>query len=340
MASPFQHGSSGYQEPTSPTPANAQSLRGRFPSSYNQVVSGHGATSNFYTHPSRTSILNPAGDLNLGDSNSFESYSRADNIDIERSADDRTLSREWRGAMPSFSRAFKVLVATESAAKQTPHNDDEFFVPSYLLGSTYVQKLEEAHRSKVQARESTRTSSNGISQNPTTFQPHHNLLPPGSHRGMSHTVVERPPPFEEEETLAPLPSKWNKDDQYTGIEIERDGLSVKYTAAKSLFDREQEACAVRADHHMPPQCGIYYYEVTILGAKPEEYVLMHLDVPGLDTNYETVQLLESDFRPSNRFYRDPSAGNRKPGATMVTMVDVLRDKTPGDTTVRHTTQAM
>lgn len=192
---------------------------------------------------------------------------------MDPSTDDSKMSRERRGTMPSFSRAFNMLMASEAAQKHVQHHNDDFFVPSYLSGSTYVQKLEEEHRSKLQAQESNRTSSNGGSANLTTFNPHQNLLPPGAHRGMTHTVIERPPPFEEEDSLPPLPSKWNKDDQWSGIEIQADGLSVKYTAPKSLFEREQEACAVRANHYMPAQCGIYYYEVTILAAKPDEYVL-------------------------------------------------------------------
>ena len=240
--------------------------------------------------------------------------------------------------MPSFSRAFKMLVATEAATKQAPHNDDDFFVPSYLEGSTYVQKLEEAHRSKLQARESNRTSSNGLTQNLTTFKPHQNLLPPGSHRGLTHTIVERPPPFEEENTLAPLPTKWNKNDQGNGIEIQPDGLSVRFTGARNYSERDQDACAVRADHHMPAQCGIYYYEVTVLGAKPEEYVLIHQpNILKVETNKRVVQLLVLDFLLNQRPLRGPLAGNRIHGATTETMVAVLRDRTVGDTMDRLTT---
>ncbi|KAH8699560.1 concanavalin A-like lectin/glucanase domain-containing protein [Ilyonectria robusta] len=163
------------------------------------------------------------------------------------------------------------MLMTADPADGSAQNDEEiFFIPSYLAGSTYVQKLEEAHRSKLQARESTRTSASGLSPSLTTFNPNQHPLPPGSHRGMSHTVIERPPVFEEDESLAPLPSKWNKDDQWGGIEIQPDGLSIKYVGPKNQHDRDHEACAVRADHYMPLQCGVYYYEVQILSAKRDD----------------------------------------------------------------------
>ncbi|KAM0420815.1 hypothetical protein ACHAPT_011345 [Fusarium lateritium] len=182
-----------------------------------------------------------------------------DNTDTE------TTSRVWRGALPSFSRAFNMLRASEAADGSFQNDEDAFFVPSYLEASTYVQKLRESHRSKLQARDSNRTSTNGYAQNLTTFNAQH-YLPPGSHRGMSHTVIERPPVFDEDDSLAPLPSRWNKDDQWGGIEIQADGLSIKYVGPKNQHDRDHEACAARADHYMPAQCGVYYFEVQIMAA--------------------------------------------------------------------------
>ncbi|KAI5467107.1 concanavalin A-like lectin/glucanase domain-containing protein [Mariannaea sp. PMI_226] len=163
------------------------------------------------------------------------------------------------------------MLMTSEAADGAMQNDDEaFFVPSYLEGSTYVQKLEEAHRSKLQARESTRSSANGLGHNLTTFNPRQQPLPPGSHRGLSHTVIERSPLNNDDDSLTPLPSRWSKDDQWGGIETQTDGLSVKYVGPKNHNDREHEACAIRADHYMPPQCGVYYFEVEILSARRED----------------------------------------------------------------------
>lgn len=147
---------------------------------------------------------------------------------------------------------------------------DRFFVPSYLASSNYVQKLEEAHKLKANSsRDPKHSTTDGSSSNGTGFSAAN--LPPGSHRGLSHTVVERPP-FDDDDALAPLPTRWNKSDMWGGLDLQPDGLGVKYLGPKGYHERDHEACAVRANHHMPPQCGIYYYEVHILAGKRDEYV--------------------------------------------------------------------
>ncbi|KAM5369583.1 hypothetical protein ACJZ2D_008942 [Fusarium nematophilum] len=264
MASPVQHASSSSALPESASPSVApspSSRNARFSPSFNSTVDN---IPNFYSHPARTSIFNASGDL------AISGLGLVDPGNME-GVGTETTNRAWRGGLPSFSRAFNMLMAAEAADAAFQNEDEGFFVPSYLEGSTYVQKLEEAHRSKLQARgDSNRTSANGFTQNLTTFNLHQHPLPPGSHRGMSHTVIERPPALEEDDTLAPLPSKWNKDDQWGGIEIQPDGMSIKYVGPKNQHDRDHEACAVRADHYMPAQCGVYYYEVQILSAKRDD----------------------------------------------------------------------
>lgn len=120
----------------------------------------------------------------------------------------------------------------------------------------------------TKSRDPKQSTTNGSSN--TTFAPA--ALPPGSHRGLAHNVVERPS-ADEDDGLAPLPTAWNENDMWQGIDVLSGGLDVKFTGPKPYHEREHEACAVRANHHMPPQCGIYYYEVQILGGKKDEYVL-------------------------------------------------------------------
>lgn len=114
---------------------------------------------------------------------------------------------------------------------------------------------------------------------------------PGSHRGLSYDVVEKGSGSgsgsglglglggsssglaDDEEPIAPLPSRWDKDDKASSLDVLSDGLDVKFAGSRSGNDHgqhAQEAGSVRADHYMPPQCGIYYYEVTILSKKREE----------------------------------------------------------------------
>ncbi|KAF4448743.1 hypothetical protein F53441_7891 [Fusarium austroafricanum] len=261
MASPLHQASSSSVLPESASPSIAPSPSTRhahFSPPHNSSIIN---LPNFYTHPARTSIFSASGGLNIPGSES------TNNINMETIGTETGVHTRRTG-LPSFSRAFNMLVESGAVDNSFKNEDENFFVPTYLENSTYVQKLHDAHKAKVQARDSTRASANGLMQHSASFNSH--PLPPGSHRGMSHTVIERPPAFEEDDDLAPLPTKWNKDDQWGGIEIQPDGHGVKYVGPKNQHDRDHEACAVRADHYMPPQCGIYYFEVQIMAAKRDD----------------------------------------------------------------------
>jgi hypothetical protein len=149
---------------------------------------------------------------------------------------------------------------------------EQFFIPSYLKGSKYVQKLEEAHKAKIQSHKdgpSAQSSQPGsLSTSTSSINLHTKMAP--SHRGMTYDLIEKAPPVEDD-VLPPLPSRWNASDRSAGLEVLSDGQEVKFTGVKSASERDHEACAIRADHPMPPQCGIYYYEVTIISRKREEY---------------------------------------------------------------------
>lgn len=182
-------------------------------------------------------------------------------------------STSWsRGAqLPSFSSAFGSLMNGHPYGGGAAAADF-FFIPSYLKGSKYVQKLEEAHRAKVVARReglSAPSSQPGsLSTSASSVNLHAKLAP--SHRGMTYDLIEKAPPLEDE-MLAPLPTSWNIHDKQVGLEVMSDGLEVKFTGPKPDRERDHEACAIRADHPMPPQCGLYYFEVTIISRKREEY---------------------------------------------------------------------
>ena len=142
-----------------------------------------------------------------------------------------------------------------------------FFKPSYLRDSKYMERLEAAHKAKMAIQ---REASSAHSSNPGSLSTSsssvslHKMAP--SHRGMTYEIIEREPPTEDD-GLAPLPSKWAEVDKYGGLEIAPDGLDVKYVGLSKLHDHE--AAAARADHPMPPQCGIYYFEVTIISKGKE-----------------------------------------------------------------------
>lgn len=144
----------------------------------------------------------------------------------------------------------------------TPH----FFIPSYLKGSRHAERLEEAHRARLAAQRDaqSRHSSNAGSLSTSSSSVNlHKMVP--SHRGMTHDIIERAPVYVEE-TVAPLPTKWNEADKFTGLEILADGTEVRFSGQSKTHD---EAAAVRADHQMPRQCGIYYFEVTVVSKGKE-----------------------------------------------------------------------
>ena len=86
---------------------------------------------------------------------------------------------------------------------------------------------------------------------------------------MTYEIIEREAPSEDD-NLLPLPSRWSDTDKYSGLDLTNGGLEARYTGA--VNKHEHEAATVRADNPMPPQCGIYYFEITILSKPKEGYV--------------------------------------------------------------------
>jgi len=83
---------------------------------------------------------------------------------------------------------------------------------------------------------------------------------------MTHEIVERTlVPIDDQ--LSPLPSRWSHTDKCGGLEIlGSDGLEIKFAGTPKPQD---DAAAIKSDHPMPRECGIYYFEVTILGKGKE-----------------------------------------------------------------------
>lgn len=144
--------------------------------------------------------------------------------------------------------------------------------PSYLRNSQYICRLDAARRAKAAAlREASASATASVgpssSLSLSTSSSHANLhrIAP-SHRGMTYDLIEKKPAGDDE-LLGPLPSRWNELDKYEGLELSNSGLEVRYLGQPNKH--ELEAAAVRADYPMPPQCGIYYFEIKIL-SKPKE----------------------------------------------------------------------
>jgi len=288
MTNSYPVGSPGVPESSMPTGAPGLMPRR---SSYASVVSGAAsAISQHYQQPSRSGafahLLNPNADFSY-DSNyqNFGGNSRYDSrgydMDVNTNGGTHGRSGSWgRGEnLPSFSSAFGSLANGYGYGSFGGGHMEHFFIPSYLKGSKYVQKLEEAHKAKLLSHKdgpSTQSSQPGsLSTSASSINLHAKMAP--SHRGMTYDLIEKAPPVEDE-TLPPLPTRWNEKDKFGGLEVLSDGQEVKFTGVKSTSDRDHEACAIRADHPMPSQCGIYYFEATIISRKREEYDLSNIIV--------------------------------------------------------------
>ena len=141
-----------------------------------------------------------------------------------------------------------------------------FFTPSYLRHSRHVQQLHRAwdeHVAHLQESVALNPhpprqpslSASSSSANLSKMHAQH------IHRGPVQDVVERIQPAVEEDTSRSLPSRWSEEDRATGLEVLADGTEVRFNG---VLKGPDEAASVRADHYMPREVGIYYYEVTVL----------------------------------------------------------------------------
>ncbi len=88
---------------------------------------------------------------------------------------------------------------------------------------------------------------------------------------MTHDIVERAPVYLDDAAMGaspPIPTRWSENDKFPGLDVLADGLEVRFSGV-SKSGAHDEAAAVRADHPMPRQCGIYYYEVTVVSKGKE-----------------------------------------------------------------------
>ncbi|KAI1290615.1 ran-binding protein [Xylaria venustula] len=270
MANAFPHGFSGVN-----ADGTYPNFIPRVGNSYASVVSGSNLT---LASPSIRSnrvsyLLNPASE-SASDLYSTMPSSRSSMFDTERNdhtPDGGVSSLSARPPqLPSFSRAFEMFMPRGGLDElwTTGQENNGFFTPSYLKGSSYMTKLEELHRERQARKENQSHPGSGI-QATSLDSP---LSKPASHLGMTYNLIERTPVYEHTSTIPPLPTRWNKDDKFGAIEVSANGLEVKYNPALRTTTREQdhEICGIRADHPMPTQAGIYYFEVTLLSKRRDE----------------------------------------------------------------------
>ncbi|KAI1084979.1 SPRY domain-containing protein [Whalleya microplaca] len=274
MSNPFQHGPSG-TNPDVGIPSYLPPIRS---SSYASVVSGSNpglatSTHSPFNRISRLSyLLNPSQDSpsDLYSTN-IPSRNHIMDTDMNGSSPDggASILQPRAPQLPPFSRAFEMYMNNGNLDSIYPHRNNGFFTPSYLRGSSYIQKLEEAHKAKQAQKENHHQRAGSGLQAGSTPGSLTNKTP-ASHLGMTYDLIERAPVFDEEDAIAPLPTRWNNDDKYGGLEVTANGQEVKYISTRSSRDQEHEVCAIRADHPMPTQAGIYYFEVSLLSTRRDE----------------------------------------------------------------------
>jgi hypothetical protein len=217
-------------------------------SSYAAVASG--STGNSQSNPAPTRSGAFAHLLNNANPPSHSRLSRS----IDADGHHNSMSTSWTKA--SYSSQHGYWQGLGGSVQDIP----PFFVPSYLRGSKHAERLHEVHKAKLAAQrehKSAHSSNAGSLSTSASSVNLHKMAP--SYRGLSHEIIERAPVFVDEP--APWPTKWNDADKFAQLDIEDNGRQAKFSGAQKTHD---EAAAVRADFPMPRQCGIYYYETTVI----------------------------------------------------------------------------
>ncbi|KAI9695146.1 MAG: hypothetical protein M1820_008852 [Bogoriella megaspora] len=274
MTNSLPHGSAGVPPiPSySTAPGTGRSTPGR--NSYASVVSG---VAQSYTPPSRSGGSPWATNTTTPTYPHYNS-SRTHSRHPSRGIDIGTHGLETQGLIGSLSRAghmgsHNTSPSLEALTRAMGAGNREalptFLTPSYLRGSRYLQELQGSYRASLKAHQDSRshgTPVGSLSASSSSVNLHKTS---GSHKGLAHDIVERAPPFQLDENMPPLPSRWSDTDKDSGLEVTNDGLSVRFTGPSKTSD---EAASIRAEHHMPPECGIYYYEVAISSRAKEALI--------------------------------------------------------------------
>lgn len=234
-------------------------------SSYAAALAGNTGSSPANTAPTRSGAFSHLINSSTPHTISQHRHSRSTDADGHHNS----MSTSWGrgGALPSYSSQTGHWQGLGGGVQDIP----PFFVPSYLRGSKHAEKLQEAHKAKAAAQRelrSTQSSNAGSLSTSSSSVNLHKLA--GSHRGLTHEIIERAPVFVDE-PVSPWPTKWSESDKFAQLDIEDGGRQAKFSGSQKTSD---EAASVRADCPMPRQCGIYYYEVTVVSKGKDGYESM------------------------------------------------------------------
>jgi hypothetical protein len=221
-------------------------------SSYAAVASGSTGTSQSHAAPTRSGAFSHL--LSSANSTPHSPSHHRLSRSIDADGHHHSMSTSW--TKPSYAGQPGHWQGLGGTVQDVP----PFFVPSYLRGSKHAERLQEIHRAKLAAQREhkpTHTSNPPSLSTSASSNNLHKMTP--SYRGLAHEIIERAPVFGDEP--APWPTRWNDNDKFPQLDIEENGRQAKFSGSQKTHD---EAAAVRADFPMPRQCGIYYYETTVI----------------------------------------------------------------------------
>lgn len=232
-------------------------------SSYAAALAGNTGSSSANTAPTRSGAFSHL--INAGSApHTIGQHRHSRSIDADGHHNSMSTSWGRGGALPSYSSQTGHWQGLGGGAQDIP----PFFVPSYLRGSKHAEKLQEAHKAKLAAQREFRSQHSSNAGSLSTSSSSANLRKAASHYPMTHEVIERAPVFVDE-PVSPWPTRWNDSDKFAQLDIEDGGRQAKFTGTTQKT--HDEAASVRADCAMPRQCGIYYYEVTVVSKGKDGY---------------------------------------------------------------------
>ncbi|KAF9171622.1 hypothetical protein BGX20_007263 [Mortierella sp. AD010] len=69
-----------------------------------------------------------------------------------------------------------------------------------------------------------------------------------------------------------IPTRWSNVAKTDKTDLSEDDLQVHYTGKSRGEIHDTDASSIRANRHIPPQCGVYYYEVLIKSKGQQGYI--------------------------------------------------------------------
>ncbi|KAL1648155.1 hypothetical protein SLS61_007027 [Didymella pomorum] len=199
-------------------------------SSYAAALAGNTGSSPANTAPTRSGAFSHL--INSSTPHTISQHRHSRSIDADGHHNSMSTSWGRGGTLPSYSSQTGHWQGLGGGIQDIP----PFFVPSYLRGSKHAEKLQEAHKAKVAAQRELRSaqSSNAASLSTSSSSVNLHKLA-GSHRGLTHEVIERAPVFVDE-PVSPWPTKWSESDKFAQLDIEDGGRQAKFSGSQKTSD--------------------------------------------------------------------------------------------------------